>query len=455
METSWGVLVKFSYILIAKKEIKAIKFPKLGKLGTLFSRFGKEKKLKQVPEKAEKAFLLVRGNKERKSNQDQKKKCFFERLQGKEKVFLDFIKRNKTECLLRFFRQKSALIVVVFASAIVSVGNASSTKGEAGFLYGYFKKPASNEEKLIQRVKSNAYESGNLSTIALINNEIVIEGEGDISEMISGSELEQNQMQFQVMTATTSPDAKKLLEEGSDVAVYEVQNGDTVSTIAKEFNVTVNTILWANDIDDPDMIMPGDKIFILPVTGIKHVVKKDDTIDKIAKKYEADKNKIIAFNELPADGRIEEGEELIIPDGKIEQPTTAPNNLLQRRNYYSSEVIGGGERGPSIIDRNPKGGHVFPYGYCTWYVAQHKYVPWGGNAGTWLYHARAYGAKTGKTPKEGAIIVTSESWYGHVGIVTKVKGNQVTIKEMNYKGFGIVSSRTISAKSSVIKGYIY
>ncbi len=257
------------------------------------------------------------------------------------------------------------------------------------------------------------------------------------------------------MTAITSPDAKKLLEEGSDVAVYEVKDGDTVSTIAKEFNINVNTILWANDLDNPDLIKPGDKIFILPITGIKHVVKEGDDIEKIAKKYKADKEKIITFNELPADGRIKVGEELIIPDGKIEQPVTNPNNFLQRRNYYSSEIVADDKREPSIIDRNPKGGHIFPYGYCTWYVAQHKYIPWGGNAGTWLYHARAYGAKTGKTPKEGAIIVTNESWYGHVGIVTKVDGNNVTIKEMNYKGFGVVSSRTISVKSQVIKGYIY
>jgi surface antigen len=212
--------------------------------------------------------------------------------------------------------------------------------------------------------------------------------------------------------------------------------------------------LWANDIDNPNKIMPGDKIFILPVTGVKHVVKSGDNIDKIEKKYEADKQKIIDFNDLTADGAVKEGEELVIPDGQIEQPAT-PNNLLQRRDYYSSGVADGTSRGPSIIDRNPKGGHRFPWGYCTWYVAQSKYVPWGGNAGTWLYHARAYGAKTGKKPKKGAIIVTSESWYGHVGIVTKVKGSSITIREMNYRGFGVESSRTISTKNRVIKGYIY
>lgn len=282
-----------------------------------------------------------------------------------------------------------------------------------------------------------------------------VSDDDDLTElMIKDGNLNQNQMQFQVLTATT-PDAKELLEGGADVAVYQVEEGDTVGSIAQDFDVTMNTILWANDIDDPDKIMPGDRIFILPVTGLKHVVKSGDNIDKIAKKYEANKQRIIAFNDLTADGAVKEGDELVIPDGRIEQPQTTPSSLLQRRDYYSSEVADGSSRGPSVIDQSPKGGHRFPYGYCTWYVAQNKYVPWGGNAGTWLYHARTYGAKTGKNPKEGAIIVTSESWYGHVGIVTKVKGNSVSIREMNYAGFGRVSSRTISVNSRVIKGYIY
>ena len=89
-------------------------------------------------------------------------------------------------------------------------------------------------------------------------------------------------------------------------------------------------------------------------------------------------------------------------------------------------------------------------------MAQHKYVPWGGNAGTWLYNARAYGAKTGKTPKVGSILVTSESWYGHVAIVESVNGNgTITVSEMNYKGFAVKSTRTLSTSSTVIKGYIY
>lgn len=101
--------------------------------------------------------------------------------------------------------------------------------------------------------------------------------------------------------------------------------------------------------------------------------------------------------------------------------------------------------------------HRFPYGYCTYYVASHRFVPWSGNAISWLSGARAFGFATGTTPQTGAILVTSEGgWTGHVALVDKVNDDgTITISEMNYAGFGVVSSRTISISYAPIKGYIY
>ena len=366
-----------------------------------------------------------------------------------EEKLIKTIKHNKTSVLLDFFRQNSAVVVVVVVSVLVIAGNMNIEKNQRGFLFGYFDSSEEGLDKIQHRVQNQTRQMNlAMAPLALADST----DQEDISDIIiKDGNLNQSQMQHQVLTASKAPDAKKLLSEGADVAVYEVKKGDTVSTIAEDFDVTTNTILWANDIDDPDMIQPGDKIFVLPVTGVEHVVKDGDTIEKIAKEYEADEKKIIAFNDLPADGTLKVGEELVIPDGEKEEPVP----VFQQRDYYSSDVTGDASRGPSIIDKNPKGGHVFPYGYCTWYVASKKYVPWGGNAGTWLYHAKAYGAKTGKTPKKGAILVTNESWYGHVAIVEKVNGSTITVSEMNYKGFAVKSTRTLSVKSPVIKGYIY
>jgi len=100
--------------------------------------------------------------------------------------------------------------------------------------------------------------------------------------------------------------------------------------------------------------------------------------------------------------------------------------------------------------------HRFPYGYCTYYVSQQRFIPWSGNAIAWLSGAQSYGYATGNTPQVGAIVVTSEGgWTGHVGMVTGVGDGTITITEMNFAGFGVVSTRTIAADYSRILGYIY
>ena len=100
--------------------------------------------------------------------------------------------------------------------------------------------------------------------------------------------------------------------------------------------------------------------------------------------------------------------------------------------------------------------HAFPYGYCTYYVSQRRPIYWSGNAIAWLANARAAGFATGDMPQVGAIMVTTEGgWTGHVAMVDAVNGDQVTISEMNYRGWGVISSRTVLASYSAIRGYIY
>lgn len=96
------------------------------------------------------------------------------------------------------------------------------------------------------------------------------------------------------------------------------------------------------------------------------------------------------------------------------------------------------------------------YGYCTWYVATKRNIPnsWG-NAGQWFGSAQASGYATGYEPAPGAIIVTAESGWGHVGYVESVNADTITISEMNYAGWGIVNTREISKTNPVITGYIY
>ena len=98
----------------------------------------------------------------------------------------------------------------------------------------------------------------------------------------------------------------------------------------------------------------------------------------------------------------------------------------------------------------------FSFGYCTWYVATRRYVPWFGDAGQWWGNARAYGYPEGQTPQVGAILVTRESAVGHVAYVESVNGSSFTVSEMNYTAWDVVDRRTIQLGGSVpIVGFIY
>lgn len=100
--------------------------------------------------------------------------------------------------------------------------------------------------------------------------------------------------------------------------------------------------------------------------------------------------------------------------------------------------------------------HFFPRGYCTWYVSQKREITWSGNAGTWLNGAKSAGLSTGKIPAVGSIMVTSEGGRtGHVAYVEKIDGANITVSEMNFVGFGIISSRVVPADSRFIRGYVY
>lgn len=100
---------------------------------------------------------------------------------------------------------------------------------------------------------------------------------------------------------------------------YRVVDGDTVSSIALKFGVTIDTIMWENNLKTVDSIKVGQILKILPVTGVRYKVKRGETIYSIAKAYQVDAQNIIdyPFNTFSNDETfaLSAGQELIIPDG--------------------------------------------------------------------------------------------------------------------------------------------
>jgi len=103
-------------------------------------------------------------------------------------------------------------------------------------------------------------------------------------------------------------------------------------------------------------------------------------------------------------------------------------------------------------------GNHFSYGYCTWYVANRRCIPWFGNAWEWYGNAQAYGYPVGHEARVGAVAVWDQrmSGYGHVAYVESVQGNGFTVSEMNYNAWGQVNSRFVPySNPGPLTGFIY
>jgi surface antigen len=292
-----------------------------------------------------------------------------------------------------------------------------------------------------------------------INNQGVMASE-EVAEKESLNTLGNDTLVRKNMVETTGELAGKAK---AGVFKYNVTDGDTVSSIAKRFGVDAATILEENDLYADDIIKSGMDLSILPISGATERVDSGESLSSIAKKHNVEEETIKKYNNLLLASDIEEGQILVVPDGKREikeRPRPEqPANTLLAIGHTSPAASNAGNSTPTnrqVASTTKYAANRFPWGYCTWYVASRRGdVTWRGNAGQWLTNAQAQGRATGRVPAVGSIMVTNESWWGHVAIVESVQGDRLTVSEMNYAGYGIESRRTVSNSSGVIKGYIY
>jgi surface antigen len=118
---------------------------------------------------------------------------------------------------------------------------------------------------------------------------------------------------------------------------------------------------------------------------------------------------------------------------------------------------------PSPATPAPGAGNGFSYGYCTWWVAHKRYIPWRGNAAEWWWNARSFGYPEGATPRAGAVMVmgiSGTSPQGHVAYVEKVNPDgSFVVSEMNWwgvpgGGWNRVDYRTVTSMRGIL-GFIY
>ncbi len=156
-------------------------------------------------------------------------------------------------------------------------------------------------------------------------------------------------VQDSALVASRNPAGTLPVYGNNQILTYTVQEGDTPSGIAEKFDLPLNTLFWANNIRNPNLIKVDDELIILPVPGIQVEVKRGNTIASIAKEFKGDENEIRIFNGLGIDEPIKPGMVLIIPDGEMAMPTSGASAQPSRTaaltaappGYYMRPIIGG------------------------------------------------------------------------------------------------------------------
>lgn len=113
----------------------------------------------------------------------------------------------------------------------------------------------------------------------------------------------------------------------NQVSEYTVKEGDTLSTIAGKFGLSMDSVKWANPSINWQKVKPGVVVSIPPVTGVVYKVRPGDTVNSIAKKFQTEPQGIVDFplNTFANDETfaLVAGQTLIVPDGVMPDETVS------------------------------------------------------------------------------------------------------------------------------------
>ena len=157
----------------------------------------------------------------------------------------------------------------------------------------------------------------------------------------------------------------------TEVVTYIVKTGDTVFSIAEQFGLKPETILWGNYFtlaDNPNALTEGQELNILPVNGTYHRWSAGEGLNGVAQGYSVTPEEIINWegNNLNpeslgdfANPNIEPGTFLVIPGGSRDFVTwSAPR--ITRSNPGVAKYIGPGACGTILDGAVGTGAFIWP-----------------------------------------------------------------------------------------------
>jgi murein DD-endopeptidase MepM/ murein hydrolase activator NlpD len=183
-------------------------------------------------------------------------------------------------------------------------------------------------------------------------------------EAVEGQFLADGTLLKPVVIDPTVEDARDQLR------TYTVRPGDTLTGIARRFDVSMMTVWWANKLKSKDELHVGQKLIIPPASGLVVTVGEGDTLAGLAATYKVKAAEIVEFNGL-TDETLVLGQVLVVPDalGKAiatPRPTARPVVAAKPRTTSTRSTTGTRVRPPSRYT-----GGVFAWPVAGGYISQY------------------------------------------------------------------------------------
>ncbi len=110
-------------------------------------------------------------------------------------------------------------------------------------------------------------------------------------------------------------------------STYQVKPGDTLISIADHFALRPETLIWANDLANADLIVVGQDLTIPPADGVLYTVQSGERLVDIVERFGVDLIAVSVANVVPNPDFVLAGEVMFLPGARPIAPsgiTTLP-----------------------------------------------------------------------------------------------------------------------------------
>ena len=114
----------------------------------------------------------------------------------------------------------------------------------------------------------------------------------------------------------TKTDLSSEDDRGLYYSVYQVSSGDTVGDIADKFDITIDSVVSFNNIQNTRTLHPGQLLKIPNMAGVLYTARSGDTVDSVADGYGISPKGIIEVNNLMKTD-LSAGKVVFLPDARL------------------------------------------------------------------------------------------------------------------------------------------